>query len=68
MFIYCDQDTGRIYPEEQEYMARSMRRYWANFARNGDPNDDKGAFYPEDVYGSPLEDLVLWEPFNINQG
>ena len=49
-------------------MARSMKRYWANFARNGDPNDDNGAFYPADVYDSPLEELVKWEPFNINQG
>ena len=28
-----------------------MKRYWANFARNGDPNDDTGAFYPDYVYG-----------------
>ena len=42
VFIYCDKETGRIYPEDQEYMARSMKRYWANFARNGDPNNDSG--------------------------
>ena len=45
MFIYCE-DDGRIFPVEQEYMTRSMKRYWANFARNGDPNDDSGANYP----------------------
>jgi len=68
VFIYCDEDTGRIYPEEQEYMARSMKRYWANFARNGDPNNDEGGFYPENVYGNPLEELVKWDAFNVNQG
>ena len=45
VFIYCE-DDGRIYPEEQEYMTRSMKRYWANFARNANPNDDSGAHYP----------------------
>ena len=33
---YCDKDTGSVVDENGQLMERSMRRYWANFARNGE--------------------------------
>ena len=65
VFIYCNETTGRIYPEEQEYMARSMKRYWANFARNGNPNDDTGAFYPDYIYGKDCDETGEGRPGNL---
>ena len=42
-----------------------MKRYWANFARNGDPNDDTGAFYPDYVYGEDCEKTGKGRPGNL---
>ena len=58
-----------------------MRRYWGNFARNGqtnsvlnwrfkicsgDPNDETGAVWPKGLYDN--DKLVQWDPFNKNRG
>ena len=65
VWIYCDQD-GNVVDETAKLMERSMRRYWSNFARNGNPNDDSGAIYPDGLYDN--DNLVQWDSFKINQG
>jgi len=47
-------------------MERTMRRFWANLARNGDPNDDSNNFYPAGIYEQDVR--IPWEPFNANNG
>ena len=42
-----------------------MKRYWANFARNGNPNDDTGAYYPEYVYGESCDETGEGRPGNL---
>lgn len=53
--------------ESGKTMERAMRRYWANLARNGDPNDNSGNNYPTGIYENDGE-LMQWEPFSVNKG
>lgn len=48
-------------------MERTMRRYWANLARNGNPNDNSKNNYPAGIYEND-GDLLEWEPFSANKG
>ena len=48
--MQCDengQPYGTMKHAEYKLMERYMHRYWGNFVRNGDPNDQTGAWYPE---------------------
>ncbi|KAM4833729.1 pyrethroid hydrolase Ces2e-like [Thomomys bottae] len=47
---FCDSPPG--FSEEEELLSRRMMKYWANFARNGNPNS---------------EDLLHWPMFDQNE-
>ena len=44
--------SWRPYTQEDWELSRTMQRYWANFAKTGNPNGP---------------DLPLWEPFDNNR-
>ena len=44
----CNED-GKVIDEDMMQMERMMHRYWGNFARTGDPNNDDGAVYSSDI-------------------
>ena len=49
-FMKCDangQPEGTMKHAEYKLMERYMHRYWGNFVRNGDPNDETGSWYPD---------------------
>jgi hypothetical protein len=48
--MQCDangQPEGTMKHAEYKLMERYMHRYWGNFVRNGDPNDETGSWYPD---------------------
>ncbi|NXE19857.1 SASB hydrolase, partial [Ardeotis kori] len=48
-FVFCL--TGEV-TEEEKNLSRTLMKYWANFARNGNPNG---------------EGLVDWPSYNLNE-
>ncbi|NXL99448.1 SASB hydrolase, partial [Tyrannus savana] len=48
-FLFCP--SGEV-TEEEKNLSRTLMKYWANFARNGNPNG---------------EGLVEWPSYNLNE-
>ncbi|NWR37667.1 SASB hydrolase, partial [Tachuris rubrigastra] len=48
-FVFCF--SGEV-TEEEKNLSRTLMKYWANFARNGNPNG---------------EGLVEWPSYNLNE-
>ncbi|CAG5103742.1 Oidioi.mRNA.OKI2018_I69.chr1.g915.t1.cds [Oikopleura dioica] len=68
-FIECDENNN-VLPygmtsENMQLLERFMSRYWANFARTGDPNDSTGAQYSEEQKAQYEKDgsLPKWDAF-----
>ncbi|XP_044515651.1 liver carboxylesterase-like [Gracilinanus agilis] len=56
-FVFGIPLTNERFPEEEKQLSRTMMKYWANFARNGNPNDDVLLKWP--VYDKNEEYLQI---------
>ncbi|CBY43781.1 unnamed protein product [Oikopleura dioica] len=69
-FIECDENNN-VLPngmtsQNMQLLERFMSRYWANFARTGDPMNSEGATYSQEqneIYAKD-GDLPQWDAFN----
>ena len=60
--IECDAD-GQLLDSNQKAVETHMHRYWANFMRNQNPNEnDKGNYPPE------WQESIFWNEFGFDEG
>ena len=60
-------DGNELLEDSLTTMERYFHRYWGNFARSGDPNNEEGAVYPEEVKSIyETEVLPSWPKYDGN--